>query len=324
MDVKKFYSICLQGSVLEAVEYLKSFKDKNEEVLELERKYEERFFSSDPSYEIDSDDPWVRQVVSCYFSYFRSVLTGNPSEEAEKRLAASLSKLTSVDENADLDEIESALENAFKEKGYSFLGGVTMPYRGPYIWKTTKKKDFHVSLPDCEEKVSVYFLSDFLMLSWAHFATMGKHYTGGWAMPEGLYYVNYEKKEIDTDSMKFQVWFLKHEAQHLSDYKKYPNMNGRNFEYRAKLVELIYNSDPNDLIEKFMLDAKDDKSLPHPYAAFSIIKGLSRLIFDEEHVSDKEQWRSVEPGRISKESLKLFLKNNEDLQKAGSETEGII
>ncbi|SHJ43145.1 hypothetical protein SAMN02745163_01951 [Clostridium cavendishii DSM 21758] len=89
------------------------------------------------------------------------------------------------------------------------------------------------------------------MLGWLHFATMGKHYPGGWAKPEGLYYVNNENKEIDTNSIDFQVWFLKHEAQHLSDYKSFPNLKTIDLGYRAKLVEPIYHTEKHKIIGKF-------------------------------------------------------------------------
>jgi len=235
-----------------------------------------------------------------------------------------LSKLVTINQDSNLDEIEIVLENIFREKGYSFLGGVTSPFRGPYIWKNTLKKEFNVLLPDGEQEVVVYFISDFLMLSWAHFATMGKHYSGGWAKPEGLYYVNSGIEDIDTNSTEFQVWFLKHEAQHLSDYKLFPNLNGTNLEYRAKLIELIYNPQPYNLIEKFLNQSKNDKSLPHSYAAYSIIKQLSSSIFGQGCVYDKRQWENIKSNIISNTAYELFLQNNKSLYEAGIETEGII
>lgn len=324
MDMQKFYSLCLQGNVLKAIEYLKTFKEKNDDILMLIKQYEERFLSDHEIYEIDSDDSWVKDVINCYYRYFHSVLTNNSIELAEQRLRLSLSKLVTINQDSNLDEIESELEKIFKEKGYSFLGGVTSPFRGPYIWKNTLKKVFNVSLPDGEQEVVVYFISDFLMLSWAHFATMGKHYAGGWAKPEGLYYVNNGMENIDTNSTEFQVWFLKHEAQHLSDYKKFPNLNGGNLEYRAKLIELIYNPHPYNLIEKFLNQSKNDKTIPHSYAAYSIIKQLSFLVFGQEYVYDKEKWINIKSDYISSIASELLIKNNESLYKAGNDTEGVI
>ncbi|GAU75988.1 hypothetical protein [Fusibacter sp. 3D3] len=268
MDMQKFYSICLQGNVLKAIEYLKPFEEKNEEASRLIKEYEARFLKDQQSDEINSEDPWIQDVISCYFRYFRSVLVNHPVEQAEDQLNLSLSELVTLPKDSSLDEIELELNKIFKEKGYSYLGGVTSPFRGPYIWKKTSIKTFTVTLPDGEQEVVVYFISDFLMLSWAHFATMGKRHTGGWAKPEGLYYVDNGREKIDINSIEFQVWFLKHEAQHLSDYIKFPDLSGSDLEYRAKLVELIYNPHAHCLIEKFLNQSKDDKTLPHSYAAY--------------------------------------------------------
>lgn len=322
--MKKFYSICLQGNVLEAIEYLRSLKDKDDDIIRLEKRYEERFLSGNEVYKIKSDDLWVRDVLNCYFSYFRYVLTDNSIEEAEQHLIASLRKLVNIDGEPDLDEIESQLESIFRDKGYSFLGGITPPFRGPYIWRKTFKREFYVALPDFKQQVTVYFLSDFLLLSWAHFATMGKHYAGGWAKPEGLYYVDIGDDPIDINSNWFKFCFLKHEAQHLSDYDKFPNLNARNLEYRAKLVELIYFPQPYDLIEKFINEAKDDKNFSHSYAAYSIIKQLSTLIFGQANVEDKHLWKGMKSELISNTAFELFLQNTKSLYEAGKETEGII
>jgi len=325
MDMQKLYSICWQGNILKAIEYLKTSNEKNNDVAILEKQYEERFLGDNEIYEIDSDDTWIKAVLNSYFCYFRSVLTNNSIEDAENALIASLSKLVNINRETNLDEIESELENIFKEKGYSFLGGVTPPYRGPYIWKTTLKKEFNISLLDSDQVVTVYFISNFLMLSWLHFATIGKHSTGGWARPEGLYYVDNGNEYIDTNSTKFQVWFLKHEAQHLSDYKKFPKLNSINLEYRAKLIEIIYHPEPYNLIEKFLLQSNsNNKALSHPYAAYSIIKQLSALIFGQEYVYEKQQWKNVKSDLISNTATELLLQNSEDLCKAGVDTEGVI
>ncbi len=314
MDIKKFYAKCLQGNVLEAIDYLKSFENENEDILELERKYIHRFVTQDEALKIDSEDPWINEVLKCYYTYYISVLTNNDVQESEKQLTLSLAKTLMINESTDLDEIETKLESIFREKGYSFLGGRTTPYHGPYIWKTTKKEDFHVELPCGNQRLTVFFISEFLMLSWLYFATFGKHYAGGWAKEEGIYYVNAGNEEIDTHSADFQVWFLKHEAQHLSDYAKYPNLEGTDLEYRAKLVELIYYPDTFIKLGTFINQSKNDKSLAHPYSAFLIIKRLSNAFFGEEFVEDLERWRVFDPSSISKEALKLFMENEQTLK----------
>jgi len=267
MDIKKFYSICIQGNVLE-----------------LE-----------------------------YYKYFNSVLTGDDSVLAEKQLAEGLSKIINADYETDLDKIEEKLKAIFEEKGYNFLGGVTIPYRGPYIWKETKKQEFHVELPCDRQKVTVFFISGFIMLSWLHFATFGKHHTGGWAKNEGIYYVVPGEEKIDTDSDKFKVWFLKHEGQHLSDFSKHPNLKAVGLEYRAKLTELIYYKETQLRLESFINESKNDNSLSHPYSSYLIVKRLSKIFFDEEFTDDMEKWKAIDKELIQRQAYNLFIRSEEIL-----------
>lgn len=320
MDIEKFYAKCFHGNVLEAIDYLKSFENNSEDILELERKYIHRFVTRDEVFKFDSDDPWIQEVLKCYYKYYIAVLTNNDVQESEKQLTVSLAKILMINEGIDLDDIETKLESIFREKGYFFLGGRTTPYRGPYIWKTTNKENFLVELPCGNQKLTVFYISEFLMLSWIHFATFGRHHAGGWAKEEGIYYVNTDNKEIDTHSADFQVWFLKHEAQHLSDYAKYPNLEEAGLEYRAKLVELIYYPDTFNKLETYINQSKNDKSLAHPYAAFLIIKGLSNVFFGEEFVGDLKKWRAFDSSSISKEALNLFIENDQALSGENYET----
>lgn len=191
MDIKRFYSLCLQGNVMQAIEYIKEFKEIDKAARDLYHLYENRFLKNNEELEIASDDEWVRKIVSCYYRYFRSVLTGSNIKEAEETLGECLRKLIDRNKAYDLDHIESELKNIFKEKGYYFLGGKTLPFWGPYIWENMQKYEFNVSLVDCEQSVTVFVMSKFLMLSWAHFATMGKKYAGGWAKADGLRLMGY-------------------------------------------------------------------------------------------------------------------------------------
>lgn len=320
MNKDILYTKCLQGNVKDVIEYLKSCEDDEAKVLQMQ--YERRFLGDEP-YPIDAKDPWIRKVVSCYFDYFKRVLMKQSEEESQMLLEQELGKLVEG-EFSDLDVIEEKIEGIFNKKGYSFLGGRTTPYRGAYIWKTTKKQSFNVTLLDAKENVDVYFISDFLMLSWMHFATFGKHYAGGWAKPEGLYYVNADKELVDTDSNTFQAWFLKHEAQHLSDYKNFPNLDGRNLEYRAKLMELIYMDEPLSGLEKFLTQAQNNKSVHHAYAAYHIIKGYSQKLFDKDYVEDQAVWATLGNTLISETAKILFIENTNTLTKQGKQTTGVI
>ncbi len=266
---------CLEGDVFSAYNHLKGLNAKTDEQHELIEKYKEVFFTPNPTFSIDSDDPWVRGVVSAYYSYFILVLTKQLSnKEAEQRLYQSL--LVYVSENPrDLNEVEEELENTFNSKGFYFLGGYTSPFRGPYIWQSQEKREYEVELPFSSQNLTIYLMDDFLMLSWLHFATFGVKSTGGWAKPDGLYCVR--SRYGDTlETNDFQVTFLKHEAQHADDLEKYPNIQPWELEYRAKLVELIYG-ESEKLMVKFMNEAKNNPYFPHLFASFKIKQEFGRL-----------------------------------------------
>lgn len=123
-------------------------------------------------------------------------------------------------------------------------------------------------LPLSKKNLIIYLMDDFLMLSWLHFATFGKRSTGGWAKPDGLYCVRIRYGDTLEDDM-YQVSFLKHEAQHVDDYEKYPHLAPWELEYRAKLVELIYG-DSDKLLEKFINEAKNNPDFPHLFASYKI------------------------------------------------------
>jgi hypothetical protein len=225
-----------------------------------------------------------------------------------------------------LDLIEEKLEEIFEKKGYRFLGGVTSPFRGPYIWRTTDKKEFRVELPHQTQDVTVYFLRDFIMQSWIHFATFGEKFAGGWAKEDGLYYVDErpKKKRVTIESSEFQVSYLKHEAQHLSDYARFPNLPAKDLEYRAKLVELIYEPKPFRLLKKFFYEAKNDVNFPHPYSSYALMTRLSQLAIGKEVIPSLDQWKSVDSIRIQDWAWTLYEEHTRELETIGIIKEGII
>ncbi len=299
-----FYSLCLQGDIPQAMDYLKSFQPKTEEVTAIEQRFTERFYLKDYEEQIECPDSWIKSVILAYHAYFRTVLTR--SEEvsaAEEYLKNALAALVQLENTPDLDAIEQKLTLIFAEKGYYFLGGVTPPYRGPYIWRTMESADFEVELPSGQQHVTVYMMSDFLLEGWISFATCEHKWVGGWADVEGLY-CNF-KRYGDLQSEEFQISFLKHEAQHQYDYSQFPDMKSTELEYRAKLVELFYSKD-HLILKKFLLQAKNDPDFPHPYASYLMISNLSALLFNKDYEPEPRLWLDKDYKDISASALKLL------------------
>jgi len=233
--------------------------------------------------------PLVRAVLSAYAHYLPYALLklGNGLWQKQllliqlsqiKGLEPALScSFDALDTHDSLDEaienIEILIQLALSKIGYSFLGGLTLPYYGPYLYGREEPVKYEIELPCGIQSVQVVFMHDFLMRGWLDFATLGQVGTGGWAKIEALYCVS---QNWDRDSDDFKIRYLKHEAQHLSDYQRFPQIaQGHQsiLEYRAKLAELVYAKN----LEHFYLilrDANRESLAPHAQAASDILKGF--------------------------------------------------
>ncbi len=264
-----------------------------------------------------SVDPETRDVLLAYYWYFILVLKHKESNiKAEDILLRQLRGLVSRQYRMNLDTVEKALSKQFRAKGYYFLGGYTLPYRGPYIWKRLERQEFDVELPDQVQKVTVFFMHDFLMRSWLHFETYGASGAGGWVKREqppwddGLYCVaDYHDLKRLEDDAGFQISLLKHEAQHFADMADFPELESADLEYRAKLVELIYYTSMEDRFIRFIREAVNDSSNPHEYAAHLILKELSELVFNEPYVQDENRWQAIDYNVVREEARQLLAEN---------------
>jgi hypothetical protein len=300
---------CIQGDVLAAYNHLRSqpIQTKREEVF-AQRLYR-RFLTDSPKYRIKSQDTWIRHVVQAYYRYYTAVLTKQASpNEGEQLLFSELSKFIP---GHDLDAIEAHLKDEFAERGYHFLGGITPPFWGPYVWKTQVEENFNVQIPSGTERLKVYFLKDFLMLSWLEFASLGLVKTGGWAKEDGLYCVFESYKSI-LDKSNFAVSFLKHEAQHVADYRMFPTLQAKDLEYRAKLVELIYFQTKDKLMD-FLTQSDTNVENAHSYAAYCIVSKLSQRLFHSEAQLERKRWDVVSVEQINDASMQMYDKHTKEL-----------
>ncbi|MEN1986135.1 hypothetical protein [Paenibacillus hubeiensis] len=318
---QKLYSYCLKGDINKAYEYLLSL-DHNTGLEKLKNKYANRFFAEKPVFRYKTKDAWIRSVIRAYYEYFRSVLTNRKrKEEAEQILAESLIELLpdGYETTDDLNSIEEKLSKAFNSRGFYFQGGITPPFRGPYIWRKQEKVEYEVTLPEKSKKIDVYFMSDFIMQSWLHFATFGGRAAGGWASENALYCVK-DRYEKVINKPDFLYSYLAHEAQHLADYEDFPCLLPVDLEYRAKLVELIYHPLNNKvLMKKFLSDADHNRENPHPYSSYVICSNLSKKIYDQDYVPDPEKWRKVDFNILSSSAEELFHKHTTLLTNEGKE-----
>lgn len=322
ITMEKFYSLCLQGNVLKALEYLRSITPRTEYIAEIEEKYNKRFLQEPAKFELSYPNQWINDVFSKYYLYFRSVLTNNDPIKAEIELSKSLLQLLPTDTYGSLDCIENKIKDMFRDEGYFFQGGITSPFWGPYIWKTMDSKHYHVELPNGIQTLNVHFMSDFIMQSWIEFATFGCRSVGGWAKEDAIY-CNLTRYQNELDSENFTVSYLKHEAQHFNDYIHFPKLPGKDLEYRAKLIELIYSQSHRPL-KKFLLEASSKPDLPHSYASYILLKSISLILFSKEHVGIDE-WNTIDYKTIAHLALQLYHEHTDSLLSGEhNESQGVI
>ena len=280
----EFKSYLWKGQLHEAVSYLSKFHDKKDWF----QKYINIFENG--QYYKRTDNKVIGDIDKIYQNYYRNVFWMNiPNEDAKKLLLQELTIFCGI--KSDLlkdDNIENEIEKIVKAEGYEYLGGYTSGFFGPYIWKNSTKVTYEVELPSGIEPYTIIMMDGFISRSWLDFISFGKTGTGGWVGKDGT--LCCVRSSYDIESEKFNISFLKHEAQHAYDKKRYLDITTVDLEYRAKLVELIYWPD----IEKIKtISSEADNTNPdngHSVAAYRIINEMSRKIFECEYVNDEKVW----------------------------------
>ena len=199
----------------------------------------------------------LNDILRLYQIYYRDTFyCGLPEAEAADELRTQLKALLHMPDT-DEDALAKQLQAAFEAKGYHALFGKTQGYYGPYIWRETQPTVYRVDLPDGTAEYTVNILRGFVFRGWMDYLTFGRFGTGGWASPDGT--INCVEQAYDFESERFRISLLKHEAQHAADMKRFAGITPTELEYRAKLVELHYSSDPT-LLQKFLSEADAGKA----------------------------------------------------------------
>ena len=291
VDISQFFIRC---DVKGAIEYMKSHDEFKEILPSYTAIFEDCKYLS---YDIpDSLD----KILRLYQIYYRDIFyCGMKESEAESKLLSGLKELLGIP-NADEAILAEKLQELFENNGYHALFGKTQGFYGPYIWKETVPTTYCVELPEGSNEYKVNILKGFVFRSWMDYLTFGRFGTGGWVSPDGT--INCIEKAYDFESERFLVSLLKHEAQHTLDVKKYQGITTEELEYRAKLVELHYSTNPA-LLQKFFAEAGNERhDDSHALASFKI----------------KESFKDIDQNDISaiqKKALDLFFLNNKEMEK---------
>lgn len=294
----KFKSYLWKGQLHDAVNYLSNFKEKKD----LFNKYID-IFDRGKSYK-RTDNKVIGDIDKIYQTYYRNVFWNNIQyEKAEKSLFKRLMKYCEENSYPITDgDIENEIERIVKREGYDYLGGKTSGLYGPYIWKTSTRVTYDVELPSGIEPYTIIMMDGFISLSWLDFISFGITGTGGWIGKDGT--LCCVRSVYDTESKEFNISFLKHEAQHGYDIKKFPGITSADLEYRAKLVELIYWPDCKIMLNIINEADNTNPDNGHSIAARRIVSEMSKVIFNCEYM-DNEEARTNRVNDINRCALDL-------------------
>jgi hypothetical protein len=240
--------------------------------------------------------PQATAVLHAYRRYWTDVLMKRATaSQAEAALFDALAPWAGADA-ADLDARSEAAKRMLESQGLRVLGGVTQPLRELMVWRQQIEQQETVALPDGPIDVRVTLLDDFVSLGWAAWASCNESRTGGWATDNGIMVVvpAYDPPGSWREEM------LHHEAQHFSDYRRFPKLAQPDLEFRAKLAQLaMADGMQARLLNSFARNARRDRSLPHPFADHWVTERLRQRL-------GSERWDAL-PGEAVRQAARAEL-----------------
>jgi hypothetical protein len=337
IDYKKIYGFALNGNIKAALDLLPkettqkiSYKDKA-----FTANFKNRFaYDQDKSDYLPKEDTSINGLLNVYRNYWRSSLLNNSRRYDTALFLSLISYLQNVytpskaiDLKAGGPAIASSVAKYLKEfidlKGMHTTGfGRTGSYLDLLIWEKQVDTVYNLTLDGDPVAVHVIFMDDFISLGWEEYATLGRHYPGGWTTKEALYCV---RKAYDLTSEEFNVGYLAHEGRHFADYILFPKLASPDLEYRAKLTQLsLEKENIYSTIEFFINSSNYESTNSHSIANFCVIRDLSKKLFKNDFEKDMAKWKLIPVKKIHKESKKLLQKNTKDLNKRGKDVDYFI
>jgi hypothetical protein len=321
----KVYYYAIQEDVKRIVESINSFNEDSltNDQKELKRKYNSRFLFRSEKFNFNTTDTVLIKILTVFQNYWAESLMKETSlRRADEKYKILLSNLLisinyssnrGINQEINRFDFEKALRNLLKEKGCFARIDRTGNIMDLIIWSGQRVKTYDVKIEDTILKVPVVLIDSVISYGWEGFATFNSFYPGGWTSPDTLFCIT---KDYDLNSEKFLVSYLTHETQHLFDSKKYRGGNPTWMEeYRAKLAELsVADSTVHNLLSGFIKGFKKDPKLPHPYAEYMVIKGLSKDLLKTDFVTDLNEWKKVPNTEINLASRRLLKENSHTLK----------
>ena len=265
-DWNVYNGLASQGKVREIIEYMQQFPDHCADALTAYIDIYEK-----EKYPAIGEEEGLYEILLCYQKYYREVFYLElPEAECAERLRQGLLELfPGAPADMDIDAIEKGPVLALiTRQGWFMKPGCIGGYRSPFIWKKSEPRTYQVELPEGTQECSFVFAEDFIFLGHWWYLSMGHFMAGAWVGDDGIVYCDW--KSYDLESEDFNISMLKHEAQHVMDLNRWPDISSEMLEYRAYLLDLIYYETENRLIHFDTKAGLDDPHNEYACAAYYV------------------------------------------------------
>lgn len=266
-----------------------------------------------------SRDP-IQELICIYEEYWHQALLNSDQHavferKLFQRILAWLKDARGVElQTQSREKIIDRLKKEIERMGYFCITGTVTPFQELEIWTTQRRISVSIRLPETKEKVITILMSDFLTKGWMAYATLGLHYPGGWAKKEGLYCNTHA---YDLKSEKFRVSFLGHEAQHYSDYKRFPRLTEADLEYRAKLTEFaLARMTAKRMYQVYSGRAAYNQKSPHALSYFCVVRDLAKTMKGHEDFKRLAENPSLLKSKEINAAAVLLIKRHSEALKA--------
>lgn len=303
-DNNHFGGLVNQGKVRQIMEYLSQIPEEAEFLQDYVRIYEKE------DYPPLGKEEGLEDILLCYQKYYREVFyLEEPEPECRERLRLRLlEQLPHVSRELDIYTLEDGpLQDLLTEKGLFIKTGPIGGYMSPFIWKKSEPRTYHVELPEGVQECSFLFAEDFIFLGWWWYLSMTLHRAGAWVGNDGI--ITCDWRSYDLSSEDFNISMLKHEAQHVMDLRRWPNISDVGLEYRAFLLDLIYYESENRL-HRFDAEASmDDPDNEYAVAAYLICERFANHF-------QTDDFDSIPIPQIQEYAGQLFRESTEECVEA--------
>ena len=330
-DRKSFENIIIlagNGDVKTAFEKMEENKSLTNPVInysyqDWRTKMYTRFTTDEEIIENTSKNKIVNDISTIYRAYWKSELLKETKDRTDSTLYTNITNyilennLTSLSTDSLKQTIKNDIElgRILKEQGFKTRFMYRNGFQDLIIWDQETINKHEVILPKDTIITTVIFIESYHLNGYDNYATISKSSVGGWAMKESAtLYCN--KSHYDLNSEKFKISYLKHESIHFTDLNEYPNLSSADLEYRAKVIELMYctKKTVHIRISEFINGASSkERTHSHPYANYSLIKGMSKILFDSEYESDFDKWKNTSVEEINKAATQLYNQSESTL-----------